>query len=164
MQATLYPFHLAFPVTDLAATRRFYVELLGCRVGRESDDWIDFDFWGHQITAHRIAGRAPVAGHNPVDGKAIPVPHFGVVLDWETFHALAERLTQAGVTFVVPPYIRFAGQVGEQATMFFCDPAGNHLEFKAFRHAAELFAPQGAAREQHTGGNRPMNLSSGETS
>jgi hypothetical protein len=152
MQTALYPFHLAFPVTDLAATRRFYVELLGCRVGRESDDWIDFDFWGHQITAHRIADSAPVAGHNPVDGKSIPVPHFGVVLDWETFHALAERLTRAGVTFVVPPYIRFAGQVGEQATMFFCDPSGNHLEFKAFRHAAELFAHQGADKEQRTGG------------
>ncbi|MCS7079984.1 MAG: VOC family protein [Chloracidobacterium sp.] len=134
------PFHLAFPVTDLAATRRFYVDLLGCRVGRESDDWIDFDFWGHQITAHRVAGPLGVAGRNAVDGKTIPIPHFGVVLSWEAFHALAERLTQAQVTFIVPPYIRFAGQAGEQATMFFQDPSGNHLEFKAFRNTADLFA------------------------
>ncbi|MGQ9897994.1 MAG: VOC family protein [Acidobacteriota bacterium] len=140
MKTPLYPFHLAFPVVDLAATRRFYVELLGCQVGRESDDWIDFDFWGHQITAHRVTDGARVAGYNPVDGKSIPVPHFGVVLDWETFHALAERLTRAGVTFVIPPSIRFAGQVGEQATMFLQDPSGNHLEFKAFRDPATLFA------------------------
>ncbi|MFQ3581951.1 VOC family protein [Chloracidobacterium validum] len=136
----MHPFHLAFPVTDLTTTRRFYVDLLGCRVGRESDTWIDFDFWGHQITAHRVNGAVHVAGHNPVDGKAIPVPHFGVVLPWEDFHALAARLTQAQVTFIVPPYIRFAGEVGEQATMFLQDPAGNHLEFKAFRNPMNLFA------------------------
>lgn len=134
------PFHLAFPVTDLAATRRFYVDVLGCRVGRESDEWIDFDFWGHQITAHRVAAPVGVAGRNSVDGRAVPVPHFGVVLSWEAFHALAERLTQAQTVFIIPPHVRFAGQVGEQATMFFQDPSGNHLEFKAFRNAADIFA------------------------
>jgi len=132
------PFHLAFPVTDLAATRAFYTDILGCRMGRHSDTWIDFDLYGHQIVAHL----APASGHssNPVDGHDVPVPHFGVILDWQDWHALAERLRRAGIKFVIEPYIRFAGQTGEQATMFFLDPSGNALEFKAFQDPAQIFA------------------------
>ncbi|WP_428262217.1 VOC family protein [Haliangium sp.] len=134
------PFHLAFPVTDLEATRRFYVELLGCRVGRESERWIDFDFFGHQITAHRVDGRAVApTPTNEVDAKDVPVPHFGAVLGWERWHTLAERLRGAQVAFVIEPHIRFPGEVGEQATMFLCDPSGNHLEFKAFQAPERLF-------------------------
>lgn len=133
------PFHLAFPVHDLDATRRFYVDLLGCGVGRESDIWIDFDFFGHQITAHRVSGLAAAAPTNPVDGKDVPIPHFGAVLEWDTWHALSDRLRAAGVAFVIEPYIRFAGQVGEQATMFLRDPSGNNLEFKSFKDPARLF-------------------------
>lgn len=135
------PFHLAFPVDDLAAARQFYGVLLGCPEGRSSDEWIDFNLYGHQIVAHlapRQNGRDPHA--NPVDGHAVPVPHFGVVLDWDTWHQLAERLRSAGTEFVIEPYLRFEGQVGEQATMFFTDPAGNALEFKAFRDPSQLFA------------------------
>ncbi len=141
MQA-IAPFHLAFPVDDLAAARRFYGGLLGCPEGRASDEWIDFDFFGHQIVTHLAPPRAAAAGdhHNPVDGHAVPVPHFGVVLDWDDFHALAARLRTGGMRFVIEPYIRFAGQVGEQATMFFRDPAGNALEFKSFRDRSQLFA------------------------
>ncbi len=137
------PFHLAFPVHDLAAARQFYGQFLGCPEGRSSSEWIDFDLFGHQIVAH-LAPEGSSAGagdhHNPVDGHEVPVPHFGVVLDWDDFHALAERLRQAGVRFVIEPYIRFAGQVGEQATMFFRDPSGNALEFKSFRDRSQLFA------------------------
>jgi uncharacterized protein len=136
------PFHLAFPVKDLESTRRFYGELLGCRIGRESQLWIDFDFFGHQLTAHCVPGSGAPPPTNPVDGKDVPIPHFGAVLEWETWHELAERLRAAGVTFVIEPYIRFAGQVGEQATMFLRDPSGNNLEFKAFKDPARLF--QGA--------------------
>lgn len=133
-----YPFHLAFPVTDLAATRAFYTDILGCRVGRHSDTWIDFDLYGHQIVAHL----APAADHtsNPVDGHDVPVPHFGVILEWETWQTLAERLRKAGIKFVIEPYTRFAGQTGEQATMFFLDPCGNALEFKAFKDPSQIFA------------------------
>lgn len=135
------PFHLAFPVSDLAASRRFYGELLGCPEGRSSDTWIDFDFFGHQIVAHyQPPADEPAPHHNPVDGHAVPVPHFGVVLDWESWHALADRLRAAEVDFVIEPYLRFEGQVGEQATMFFLDPSGNALEFKAFRNPDQLFA------------------------
>lgn len=134
----LQPFHLAFPVQDLALTHDFYTRVLGCRTGRRSDRWIDFDLFGHQIVAHLApAGQRT---HNPVDGHEVPVPHFGVVLDWETWHQLAARLRQSGVQFVIEPYIRFAGQIGEQATMFFLDPSGNALEFKAFRDPEQLFA------------------------
>ena len=137
---TLAPFHLAFPVTDLDASRDFYGRVLGCREGRRSAEWIDFDLFGHQIVAHLAPARTGVAAHNPVDGHDVPVPHFGVVLDWDDFHAFAERLRTNGVRFVIEPHVRFAGQVGEQATMFFVDPSGNALEFKAFRDQAMLFA------------------------
>jgi hypothetical protein len=143
----LAPFHLAFPVDDLARARTFYGELLGCAEGRSSAEWIDFNFFGHQIVAHlapprpaepQDAGRGD--HHNAVDGQHVPVPHFGVVLAWEDFHALAERLRAGGQKFVIEPGVRFAGQAGEQATMFFRDPAGNALEFKAFRDLSQLFA------------------------
>ncbi len=137
--SALTPFHLAFPVHDLDAARRFYGGLLGCPEGRSSHEWIDFDLFGHQIVAHLAPGSAK-AHHNPVDGHDVPVPHFGVVLDWDHFHAFAERLRGHGVKFVIEPYIRFAGQVGEQATMFFRDPAGNALEFKSFKDRSQLFA------------------------
>jgi uncharacterized protein len=141
MPSTLAPFHLAFPVDDLAAARAFYGGLLGCPEGRSSGEWIDFDFFGHQIVAHLSPPKAGADGHhNPVDGHDVPVPHFGVVLPWDTFHTLAARLREGGVRFVIEPYIRFAGQVGEQATMFFRDPAGNALEFKSFRDIGQLFA------------------------
>jgi extradiol dioxygenase family protein len=137
----LTPFHIAFPVDDLEAARRFYGEVMGCTEGRSARDWIDFDLYGHQIVAHRI-GREDRAAedHNPVDGHQVPVPHFGVVLTMAQFQALAERLQAAGVTFGIAPYVRFKGQVGEQATMFFHDPAGNALEFKAFADMDQLFA------------------------
>ena len=135
----LTPFHLAFPVDDLAAARRFYGGVLGCPEGRSSNEWIDFDLFGHQIVAHLAPPRAR-AHHNEVDGHDVPVPHFGVVLDWDRFHTLAAQLRGHGVKFVIEPYIRFAGQVGEQATMFFRDPSGNALEFKSFRDRSQLFA------------------------
>ena len=137
--SSLAPFHLAFPVDDLAAARRFYGTVLGCPEGRSSAEWIDFDLYGHQIVAHLAPPRVRTH-HNEVDGHDVPVPHFGVVLDWDPFHALAARLRAQGVKFVIEPCIRFAGQVGEQATMFFHDPAGNALEFKAFRDRSQLFA------------------------
>jgi extradiol dioxygenase family protein len=139
---TLTPFHIAFPVDDLAAARHFYGQVLGCPEGRSSDQWIDFDLFGHQIVAHLIAGRGQSdrQGDNPVDVHDVPVPHFGVVLEMGQWQKLADRLTAAGVGFVIEPYIRFKGQVGEQATMFFCDPAGNALEFKAFSDMSQLFA------------------------
>lgn len=136
----MHPFHLAFPVHDLAAARRFYGGLLGCREGRSSDTWVDFDLYGHQIVAHLAAGRSGAAAHNPVDGHDVPVPHFGVVLTMPEWEALAARLTAAGVRFAIEPTIRFRGQVGEQATMFLLDPSGNALEFKAFADPARLFA------------------------
>ncbi len=136
----LAPFHLAFPVTDLAAARAFYGDVLGCAEGRSSEEWIDFDFFGHQIVAH-LAPDPARAHHNPVDGHDVPVPHFGIVLDWEDFEALAERVRGAGVKFEIEPYLRFAGKPGEQKTMFFKDPSGNALEFKAFRNReTQLFA------------------------
>ena len=137
----LQPFHLAVPVGDLAEARRFYGGLLGCPEGRSAAEWVDFDFFGHQLVAHLDhsgAARTPV--HNAVDGKDVPVPHFGVVLEWNHWHELADRLRRAGVVFGIEPGIRFAGQVGEQATMFFQDPSGNALEFKTFRDPAQLFA------------------------
>jgi uncharacterized protein len=141
---TIAPFHLAFPVTDLPSARAFYGGLLGCREGRSSSEWIDFDFFGHQIVAHlappKTKPSASAPHHNPVDGHDVPVPHFGVVLDWDAFHSLAARLRDGGVKFVIEPYIRFAGLVGEQATMFFYDPSGNALEFKSFRDRSQLFA------------------------
>lgn len=134
------PFHLAFPVHDLAAARAFYGGTLGCAEGRCSDAWIDFDLFGHQIVAHLDPSARAVAVTNPVDGHAVPVPHFGVVLAMEDWHALAGRVAAAGVAFGIEPHTRFVGQPGEQATMFFCDPSGNALEFKAFAHDDMLFA------------------------
>jgi extradiol dioxygenase family protein len=134
------PFHLAFPVDDLEAARRFYVGLLGCGEGRSSEQWIDFDFHGHQIVAHLAPEELGRTAANQVDGKAVPVRHFGVVLPWDAWQALADRLRAAGVEFVIEPGIRFVGQVGEQATLFFLDPAGNALEFKAFKDPSQLFA------------------------
>lgn len=137
----LSPFHVAFPVHDLAAARHFYGEVIGCPEGRSDTDWIDFNLYGHQIVAHCVgAKRDAVAGHNPVDGHSVPVPHFGVVLPPAEWRALAERLRAAGVAFVIEPYTRFAGEPGEQSTMFFYDPSGNALEFKAFADVGQLFA------------------------
>jgi extradiol dioxygenase family protein len=138
---TLQPFHLAVAVADLAAARRFYGELLGCPEGRSSPEWVDFDFFGHQLVAHLDhSGAAHKPIHNAVDGHDVPVPHFGVVLEWNRWHELAERLRAAGTSFGIEPGIRFQGKVGEQATMFFQDPSGNALEFKAFRDLTQLFA------------------------
>jgi len=134
------PFHLAFPVDDLAAARRFYGDLLGCPEGRSSDRWIDFDLRGHQIVAHLAAEAAPRRGSNPVDGEDVPVPHFGLVLAMDEWKALAGRFRAGGIECVIEPTIRFEGQPGEQATMFLLDPAGNALEFKAMAEAANLFA------------------------
>lgn len=137
---SLPPFHLAFPVDDLAAARRFYGDLLGCPEGRIAEDWVDFDLHGHQIVAHlapdQVLGRAT----NPVDREDVPVPHFGLVLTMDEWEALAGRLEAAGVEFVIPPTVRFEGQPGEQATMFLLDPAGNALEFKAMTNPQKLFA------------------------
>jgi len=134
------PFHLAFPVHDLAAARRFYGGLLGCPEGRSSEHWVDFDFYGHQVVAHLAPAEAGPVGANPVDGKDVPVRHFGVILEWAAWHALADRLRAAGVRFIIEPGIRFAGEVGEQATMFLLDPSGNALEFKTFRDMNRIFA------------------------
>ena len=140
MTDAIRPFHLAFPVRDLAEARAFYGGLLGCPEGRHSDHWIDFDLFGHQIVAHLDPG-ARIARHaNPVDGKAVPVPHFGVVLTMHAWQTLADRLAAAGTAFVIEPHIRFKGETGEQATMFFRDPSGNALEFKAFADDAMIFA------------------------
>jgi extradiol dioxygenase family protein len=133
------PFHLAFPVHDLEASRAFYGGLLGCPEGRSSDHWIDFNLYGHQIVAHLSEEASGAAPTNAVDGHDVPVPHFGVVLDMNQWKALAERLRDAGVEFVIEPYVRFEGQPGEQATMFFRDPSGNALEFKAFADRSKLF-------------------------
>lgn len=138
---SLTPFHLAFPVDDLAAARTFYGQTLGCTEGRSSAEWIDFDLFGHQIVAHLKPSTATHdTHHNAVDGHAVPVPHFGVVLPMEDWQALADRLRKAGTRFGIEPYIRFKGEVGEQATMFFYDPSGNALEFKAFADMSQIFA------------------------
>jgi uncharacterized protein len=134
------PFHLAFPVYDLVAARGFYVDVVGCAEGRSSDEWIDFNLFGHQIVAHLVAGKAAPLTTNAVDGQHVPVPHFGIVLDIAGFDALAARVAEAGIDFVIPPTTRFAGLVGEQRTMFFYDPSGNALEFKAFANDSQLFA------------------------
>lgn len=141
--SSLRPFHIAFPVADLAAARHFYGTLLGCPEGRSSEQWIDFDLFGHQIVAHlqsRPAGGAEDLHSNPVDGHDVPIPHFGVVLTQSDWELLAERLQAAKVRFVIEPYTRFKGEAGEQSTMFFLDPSGNALEFKAFADLGHLFA------------------------
>ncbi|MBB5710067.1 VOC family protein [Sphingomonas xinjiangensis] len=137
---SLRPFHLAFPVHDLAAARSFYGGVLACPEGRSSDHWIDFDLFGHQIVAHLDAAAKPVTAASAVDGHDVPVPHFGVVLTMSDWEALAARVEAAGIPFGIAPHVRFQGQVGEQATMFFRDPSGNALEFKAFADDALLFA------------------------
>ena len=137
------PFHLAFPVDDLQAARHFYSEVLGCPEGRSSDHWVDFNLFGHQIVAHLDEGADHSkrrSGGNLVDGHAVPVPHFGVVLPPSDWQLLADRLKQAGVEFLIDPHVRFEGQPGEQSTMFFLDPAGNALEFKSFADPEDLFA------------------------
>jgi len=133
-------FHLAFPVHDLSAARRFYAGILGCPEGRSAPTWIDFNLYGHQIVAHLVPNRPTIAAHNPVDGDDVPVPHFGVVLDMPAWEDLAARLRAADVHFVIEPHVRFAGEAGEQATLFILDPSGNALEFKAFADATRLFA------------------------
>jgi extradiol dioxygenase family protein len=133
-------FHLAFPVHDLQAARSFYGDVLGCPEGRSSDIWIDFDLFGHQIVAHLQPGKAGIESTNPVDDHDVPIPHFGAILSMEQFDQLSERVRSAGIKFVIEPYVRFQGEAGEQATMFFLDPSGNALEFKAFADRSQVFA------------------------
>ena len=139
---SLRPFHLAIPVRDIAEARAFYGERLGCREGRSAEEWVDFDFFGHQLVVHRVDGLVtdPDGRTNPVDGHAVPVPHFGVVLEMGDWRALAARLLAEGVAFEIEPHIRFPGEPGEQATMFFRDPSGNAIEMKAFASLDALFA------------------------
>ena len=136
----IQPFHLAIPVHDLTAARAFYGGLFGCPEGRSSDEWVDFDFFGHQVVAHLDTTKRAHVHHNEVDGKDVPVPHFGVVLEWNAWQSLVDRLRARGTRFEIEPGIRFAGQIGEQATMFLYDPSGNALEFKAFKDPSRLFA------------------------
>ena len=133
-------FHLAIPVKDIASTRLFYVDTLGCRVGREADNWIDFDFYGHQLSAHVKPEEIYLSNTNPVDGESVPVRHFGLVLEWQQWQLLADQLKAQQVTFLIEPTIRFKGEAGEQATLFINDPSGNALEFKSFRDVSRLFA------------------------
>jgi extradiol dioxygenase family protein len=134
------PFHYAFLVRDLASTRRFYGELLGCREGRSAGTWVDFDFFGNQISAHVSSSSACNGDHGVVDGIEVPMPHFGAILSWDEFHALAARLRNAGAGFVIEPRLRFEGETSEQATMFLLDPSANAIEFKAFRHPGAMFS------------------------
>lgn len=141
MVSPLPPFHLAIAVHDIDAARRFYGEILGFGRGRSAQRWTDWNVEGHQVVTHQVDGHvSAVAGTNPVDGHDVPVPHFGLVLAVERFHELAQRLTLAGADFVIAPYVRFEGEPGEQWTMFFLDPSGNALEFKAFKDLSQLFA------------------------
>ncbi|MFO1435380.1 MAG: VOC family protein [Gammaproteobacteria bacterium] len=132
------PFHLAFPVHDLQSTRKFYIDTLGCSEGRSTESWVDFNFFGHQLSAH-VAGNM-TASASKVDGEQVPLPHFGVILSWDEFQRLTVRLKHRGVAFHTEPSLRFAGQIGEQMTMFIRDPSGNSLEFKAFRNPGQVFA------------------------
>ena len=138
----MHPFHIAFPVSDIARAREFYGDFLGCAEGRSAETWVDFNLYGHQIVAHYEppAPRPDTPHRNAVDGKSVPVPHFGVVLSMDEWESLRDRLQTVGITFEIEPCIRFAGETGEQATMFFFDPFGNALEFKAFRDMSQLFA------------------------
>ncbi len=138
--ATISPFHIAIPVHNLEACRIFYRTILNCEEGRSSDHWIDFNLFGHQLVIHYKPKSEESLHTNAVDGKSVPVPHYGVVLPWDTFHDFSRNLANKGVEFIIEPYIRFEGKVGEQATMFFLDPAGNALEFKAFKDMDQLFA------------------------
>ena len=134
------PFHLAIPVDDLATSSRFYIEVLGCQTGRSDTQWIDLNLFGHQLVLHVDPNHVPNKHHNEVDGKSVPIPHFGVLLEWDTFEKFAQQLKSKKVEFVIEPYLRFEGLPGEQMTMFFYDPAGNALEFKSFKHESQIFA------------------------
>jgi len=136
----LTPFHLAVAVHHLQTARSFYRDILQCEEGRSSEKWVDFNLFGHQFVIHETGEKVREVQHNAVDGHAVPVPHFGVVLEWDTFHSLSARLKAAGITFAIEPYIRFEGEPGEQATMFFYDPSGNALEFKSFKDFGQIFA------------------------
>ena len=132
-------FHFSFFVRDLASTRQFYGQILGCKEGRSTQSWVDFDFFGNQLSAHTLGAVPPTQNSGQVDGVAVPMPHFGAIISWEEFYSLAERVRQAGVSFVIEPRVRYPGQPGEQATMFFLDPSGNALEFKAFKNPEHIF-------------------------
>ena len=136
----LRPFHLAFPINDIEETRAFYGDLLGCEIGRSTDRWIDFNFWGSQLSAHVVDVPNVETAVNEVDGKKVPVKHFGAILEIDDWKKLAKKLTKNEIEFIIAPYIRFEGEVGEQATMFFLDPSGNAIEFKAFKEEAMIFA------------------------
>ena len=134
------PFHLAFPINDIEETKSFYKKHFNCAIGREDKKWVDFDFYGHQLSAHLRPEELKNTKKNSVDGKDVPVRHFGVILEWETWHQLSSKLKENDIDFIIDPYIRFKGEVGEQATMFFLDPSGNALEFKSFKDSSQVFA------------------------
>ena len=134
------PFHLAFPVLNIQETKDFYGNVLGCEIGREDKKWVDFNFFGHQLSAHVKPDELNNTKKNEVDGKSVPVRHFGVILAWEDWNILSEKLKSIGTSFIIDPYIRFEGEVGEQGTMFFLDPSGNALEFKTFKDPSQIFA------------------------
>ena len=136
--SSLNPFHLAIPVKEITETRCFYRDILGCEEGRSSDHWVDFNFFGHQLVLHIDSSKANILNENSVDGKSVPVPHFGIVLDWDVFENFEKKIRYK-VEFIIEPYIRFEGQAGEQKTMFFKDPSGNALEFKTFKNINQLF-------------------------
>ena len=134
------PFHLAFPVLDIEETKSFYQDVLGCRIGREDKKWVDFNFFVHQLSAHLKPDELKKTKKNEVDGKSVPVRHFGVILEWNDWQSLSKKLKKINTDFIIEPYIRFEGQVGEQGTMFFLDPSGNALEFKTFKDSNQIFA------------------------
>tara|TARA_B100000287_G_scaffold220353_1_gene207826 strand:+ start:354 stop:770 length:417 start_codon:yes stop_codon:yes gene_type:complete len=134
------PFHLAFPINDIEETKSFYKKHFNCEIGREDKKWVDFDFYGHQLSAHLRPEELQNTKKNSVDGKDVPVRHFGVILEWDTWHQLSSNLKENNIDFIIDPYIRFKGEVGEQATMFFLDPSGNALEFKSFKDPGQVFA------------------------
>ena len=134
------PFHLAFPVKNIESTKIFYKEVLGCEIGREDKKWVDFNFFGHQLSAHLKPDELKKTKENPVDGKSVPVRHFGVILPWEKWQLLSKKLIKINTEFIIEPYVRFEGEIGEQATMFFLDPSGNALEFKSFKDSSQIFA------------------------
>lgn len=134
------PFHLAFPVKNIQSTKFFYKEVLGCEIGREDKKWVDFNFFGHQLSAHLKPDELKKTKENPVDGKSVPVRHFGVILPWDKWQLLSKKLIKINTEFIIEPYVRFEGEVGEQATMFFLDPSGNALEFKSFKDSSQVFA------------------------
>ena len=134
------PFHLAFPVKNIESTKFFYKEVLGCEIGREDKKWVDFNFFGHQLSAHLKPDELKKTKENPVDGKSVPVRHFGVILPWDKWQLLSKKLIKINTEFIIEPYVRFEGEVGEQATMFFLDPSGNALEFKSFKDSSQIFA------------------------